>query len=172
MENSINYVKYDLKDLELYKKKKVNLHFVKSLNVKEKGEPIVIHTLEGDVTISADEEKYIMIGLHNDIYPIPRELFEAKYQVIDDINVQKLDEVMKAHDIDVSKVEGCQLVKDSYVYACKVEKDFAVYTRHCDSILYGKSGDYYAATYEDSENVYIIRGDIMEETYEKTLMIV
>ena len=69
--------------------------------------------------------------------------------------------------IALDKIEGCRLIKDSYVYARKMEKDFWVYTKHCDSKLYGNKGDYYTVTYEEPENVYIIRGDIMEATYEK-----
>lgn len=160
-------VVYNLKELELYKKKKKNLHFVKSLNVKEAGEPIVIHTLEGDVTVPAGEEQYIMIGAHEDIYPIPRNLFESKYEVIAERNLAEVEDVARRQGIDLEKVEGCRLMRDSYVYARRMEKDFSVYTKHCDSELFGNAGDYYAVTYEDPENVYIIQGEIMEETYEK-----
>lgn len=160
-------VVYSLEKLEIYKKKKKNLHFVKSLNVKKAGEPIVIHTLEGDVTVPAGEEQYIMIGCHEDIYPIQRNLFESKYEVIAERNLAEVEDVARRHGIDLEKVEGCRLMRDSYVYARRMEKDFSVYTKHCDSELFGNAGDYYAVTYEDSENVYIIQGDIMEETYEK-----
>lgn len=160
-------VVYSLEELELYKKKKKNLHFVKSLNVKEAGEPIVIHTLEGDVTVPASEEQYIMIGAHEDIYPIPRNLFESKYEVIAERNLAEVEDVARRQGIDLEKVEGCRLMRDSYVYAKRMEKDFSVYTKHCDSELFGNAGDYYAVTYEDPENVYIIQGDIMEETYKK-----
>lgn len=166
MENDLR-VSYDIEELQLYKKRKKNIHFVKSLNVKKAGEPIVIHTLEGDVTIPARRANYIMIGAHDDIYPIPRELFRSKYQVISEKNLSEVEEVAKKNNIPVEKIEGCRLIKDSYVYARKMEKDFAVYTKHCDSELLGKAGDYYAVTYEDTENVYIIRGDIMDETYER-----
>lgn len=164
-----NYSKvvYSLEELQIYRKKKKNIHFVKSLNVREAGEPIVIHTLEGDVTVSAEENQYIMIGAHEDIYPIPRELFESKYQVIAERNLAEVEAVAQRHGIDLEKVEGCHLKKDSFVYARRMEKDFSVYTKHCDSELFGKAGDYYTVTYEDLENVYIIQGDIMEQTYEK-----
>lgn len=160
-------VVYSLDKLDLYKKRKKNIHFVKSLYVKEAGESIVIHTLEGDVTIQASNETYIMIGAHDDIYPIPRELFESKYQVIDEMKPDEIEDVAVRNGIALDKIEGCRLINDSYVYARKMEKDFEVYTKHCDSKLYGNKGDYYTVTYEDPENVYIIRGDIMDETYEK-----
>ena len=166
MENDLR-VSYNTDELQIYKKKKKNIHFVKSLNVKKAGDPIVIHTLEGDVTIPARRANYIMIGAHNDIYPIPRELFLSKYQVIEEKNLPEVEEVAKKNGIPVEKIEGCRLIKDSYVYARKMEKDFSVYTKHCDSELFGKSGDYYVVTYEDTENVYIIQGDIMDETYER-----
>lgn len=160
-------VVYNIEELQIYKKKKKNLHFVKSLNVKDAGEPVVIHTLEGDVTVQASDEMYIMIGAHEDIYPIPRDLFESKYEVITERKLSEVEEVAQRHGIDPEKVEGCRLMRDSYVYARRMEKDFLVYTKHCDSELFGNVGDYYVVTYEDPENVYIIQGDIMEETYEK-----
>jgi len=159
-------VAYNLDELEIYKKKKINLHFVKSLNLRGNGETIVLHTFEGDVTVPAGEETYIMIGAHDDIYPIPRKLFESKYEVIAERNLAEVEEVAQRHGIDLEKVEGCRLVRDSYVYARRMEKDFSVYTKHCDSELFGNAGDYYAVTYEEPENVYIIQGEIMEETYE------
>ena len=163
----VSKVVYSLDELQLYKKKKTNLHFIKSLDVKEKGEMIVLHTLEGDVTVEAGEGMYIMLGAHDDIYPIPKELFESKYQVIGEKNLTDIEDVTKEHGIDVAKVNGCCLVKDSYVYARKIEKDFSVYTKHCNSELFGNAGDYYVVTYEDIDNVYIIRGDVMEDTYVK-----
>lgn len=165
--DNVSKVVYSLDELHLYKKKKRNVHYVKSLNVKEEGELIVIHTLEGDVTIPAGEEMYIMIGAHDDIYPIPRGLFESKYRIIKDRNLSEIETVAKKNGIDIEKIEGCCLAKESYVYARKMEKDFSVYTKHCDSELRGNAGDYYTVTYEEPENVYIIRGDIMDTTYEK-----
>lgn len=140
---------------------------MKSLHIKEAGEPIIIHTLEGNVSIPAGDGTYIMIGAHDDIYPIPRELFESKYQVIAEKNPVEVKDVAVRNGIALDKIEGCRLIKDSYVYARKMEMDFEVYTKHCDSKLYGNKGDYYTVTYEDPENVYIIQGDIMDETYEK-----
>lgn len=166
MDNNPKVV-FAIDELQLYKKKKKNLHFVKSLHVKEAGESIVIHTLEGDVTIPAGDDTYIMIGAHDDIYPIPRELFVSKYQVITEKDLDEVKDVAGRNGIALDKIEGCRLMKDSYIYARRMEKDFSVYTKHCDSELFGNAGDYYAVTYEDPENVYIIRGDIMDETYEK-----
>ena len=152
--------------MKLYQKKKVICYFVKSLNIKSQGEQITVHTLEGDVVVTADEDTYIMIGAYNDIYPIPKKTFESKYQAIQEPSLPIDEVLLETHKIDRSKVETCRLMADSYVYARKMDKDFAVYTKHCDSTLYGKQGDYYAVSYEDTENVYIIRGDIMDETYE------
>ena len=149
----------------MYKKKKIKCHFVKSLDIEEKGTPIIIHTLEGDVTSIADKDTYIMIGACSDIYPIPRTLFEKRYQVIDEVDLHKITDVLREHKISPEVVKGCRLEKDSFVYARKMEEDFAVYTKHCQSILKGKKGDYYAVSYEDTENVYVIQGDVMESTY-------
>lgn len=165
--NCMEYTKFELSKLKLYQKKKSTCHFVRSLNVKSAGEQITIHTLEGDVTVTADDDMYIMIGAYEDIYPIPKDTFESKYLVIPGMQPLIDDEVLDANGIDRSKIECCRLVTDSYVYARKMDKDFKVYTKHCDSVLSGKAGDYYVVSREDRENVYIIRGDIMEETYEE-----
>ena len=152
----MEYTKFEISELKRYQKKKLICHFVKSLNIKSQGEQIIVHTLEGDVVVTADEDTYIMIGAYNDIYPIQRKIFESKYQVIQDTSLLIDDVLLETHEIDRSKVETCRLMADSFVYARKMDKDFEVYTKHCDSTLYGKQGDYYAVSYEDTENVYII----------------
>ena len=162
-------VKYDLSELELYKKKKLKLHFLRSLDVQEQGRPVVVHTLEGDVTIVAGEDRYIMIGPHEDVYPISKAQFESKYQVVEGADMEAVRATSQLYGVDITRIKACRVVKDSYVYACRVDKEFSVYTKHCDSVLSGKAGDYYAVTYEDTDNVYIIQQDIMKETYEKVI---
>lgn len=153
-------------ELSLYKKRRVMVHFVKSLDVKDVGEPILLHTLEGDVTVHASEDVYIMLGAHEDVYPIPKTLFERKYQVTGEKNLTSVEDVAKKNGIDPDRIEGCTLADDSFVYAKKMDRAFSVYTKHSDAELFGKAGDYYAVTYEDTENVYIVRENIMEATYD------
>ena len=100
-------VVYSVDELQLYKKKRQSIHYVKSLNVKSAGEELVIHTLEGDVTILADRDTYILIGAYDDIYPIPRELFERKYCEIADKDLANVKAVAKRNGIDVKRIEGC-----------------------------------------------------------------
>ncbi len=164
--NARKIIYYDWNELRKYRKKKITVHFIKSVDVKKEGEQILLHTLEGDVEIVSSKDIFIMIGKQDDIYPIPRELFESKYQIMDTRENLEIVDVCERNGIDSTKVRECKLIKDSFVYGKKVEEEFTVYTKHCDSFLYGEAGDYYVVSAEDIENVYVIKENIMEETYE------
>ena len=153
-------------ELKKYKKKRALVHFIRSLDIKEEGETIILCTLEGNVEVKASKDIIVMIGQHEDIYPITREMFENKYQVLDKRENSELEDICRKHGIDVAKVQGCILMKDSFVYGRKMEEAFSVYIKHCNSLISGEAGDYYVVSAEDLEDIYIIDAEIMEETYE------
>lgn len=158
--------KIELSDMKLFKKKKIVVHMIESCCVANKGDIIILETIEGKVNLKADEEMFIMIGPREDVYPIPKVLFESKYICVEPIINDNLLEVIRRNKWVLNKVKTCRLKRESLIYAKQMDSDFAVYVKHCDSVIYGKKGDYYAVTYEDTENAYIISNSLMQETYE------
>lgn len=162
--NADGCTKFEIKELNLYRKKNIDINFIESLDIADEGEDIIIPTLEGKVTIAASTEQYIMIGPCNDIYPIPRKLFDERYDVIEGSFSGEIWEPFLAKN--TKNIKRCHLKKEVFVYAIEVPFDFKVYVKHCNSIIYGNSGDFYAVSYEDTGNAYIIRKSVMVKTYE------
>ena len=165
MDNTTGFYEMSLNRMKLYKKRKMEIYYIKSLDIAEKGKMIIINTLEGNVLVKADECNYIMIGKYNDVYPISKELFDSKYEDVMGNIDHSIRLVAQSYNWNIEKIKKCRLVKESYVYAIQVNRDFKVYVKHCDSVIKGKKGDYYARSYEDPENSYIIQQKIMENTY-------
>lgn len=165
-ENDSRSAIYEIEELNLYKKKKLIINYICSLDIALKDNEILIPTLEGNVKILASEEQYIMIGPLNDIYPIPKALFESRYQIVDSIISVDVKQCIENLGWNVEKIKSCQIKQDSFVYAKELASDIDVFVKHCDSFIHGKKGDYYAVSYEDTNNIYIINHDVMKKTYE------
>lgn len=162
--NTNGCTKFEINELNLYKKKDSSTCFLRSIDIAGEGEKIIIPTLEGNVTIIASTEQYIMIGACNDIYPIPKKLFEERYDVIKETPSVEICEIVPCWDLNV--IKRCCLKKEVFVYAKEVSVDFRVYVKHCNSIIHGNPGDFYAVSFEDRDNAYIIGKTVMNKTYE------
>lgn len=160
-------IKINIEELELYEKKRIIVHYLKSIDVAPKDTLITINTLEGPVNISSNEHTYILMGPCDDVYPISKTLFETRYEVLEqEMDKQEMRQIIK-HGWNPEKVRACINIKKSYVYAKQMREPFAVYVKWCNALIHGEPGDFYAVSYEDLENAYIINKDIMQITYEK-----
>lgn len=156
-----------LEDLDLFRKKKILMHFVNSKDMGTEGETIVVSTLEGDVAVTINNKVIIMIGAYKDAYPISEEIFRNRYERSSDKWDEQLEWFIQKYNVDKSAVHSCILKNDVLVYAKKMTIDFKVFNRNNNCYLFGKKGDYYVVTGEDISNIYIIQGIIMDNTYEK-----
>ena len=164
----------DIKDMKNYRKLPVPVGFVKTMDFAQTGTMLVVRTLEGDVTIEADPDIYIMIGVYGEVYPIERDRFEATYEVLEEpftleaeylptVRNKKTEEVylmLNYAKTCVSKVGGCILAKQ-LVKATKVFTNW-----YYDDYMLGLPGDYLALRDDGENNAYIIKDRIMKRTYE------
>lgn len=156
-----------LEELDLFKKRKILMHFVKSKDMGTEGEIVVISTLEGDVAVTINDNAVIMIGDYKDAYPITEEIFKKRYELVTDEWDDRLLWFLQKYNVNQSDIHSCLLKEDVLVYAKKMTNDFKVFNRNNNCYLFGNKGDYYVVTGEDLSNVYIIQGMIMENTYER-----
>ncbi len=163
--NADGYIHFKIDELNLYRKNRVEVHYLESLDIAGEGTEIVIPTLEGDVKVNSSRERYIMIGPCNDIYPIRRELFEKRYDVLPDEPVSIDAGVITGLGWNLDCVKKCRLKNDVFIYAREVPTAFKVHVKHSDSDIYGEAGDYYVVSCEDTENAYIIDREVMRKTY-------
>ena len=166
MDGNTKFVEFQIEELSLYRKKKIEAFYIESCNIAAEGETICVPTLEGKVEITASHEQYIMIGPCDDIYPIPRRLFEAKYAAEPGGCSKEIAQQMEKLGWKAEAVKKCRLAKESYVYAKEIPYKFAVFVKHCNSTIYGEAGDFYARSWEDMEDRYVISSQVMKITYE------
>lgn len=161
--------------MKKYRKKAVPIGFVKSTDVFEKGTPILVRTLEGDVNTVAEEDNYIMIGIKGEVYPIKKEKFQKSYQVIgEDYKLQaEYTPTIKnewtgemAQLVDYAKT--CVSTGEVIIYAKPLEQGMKIFTAwDKEKYMKGEIGDYLAVRNDDLHDVYIIEREIFGKTYEE-----
>lgn len=165
--------------MELYQKKAVPWAMVKSLDLTQKGEKMIIRSLENTIgiEITADENVYIMIGCRGEVYDIRKDKFECSYQLLD----EELDlyEAMLEFIPTVELVPGgecisldekakiCYPKPGKRIYAKELETRAKVYgNNNRKEYFLGRKGDYLAIREDDQTDGYIIKRDIFFDTYE------
>lgn len=164
---------------------------VKSLNGKlslKDSDGIVIKTLENDsgITISASENKVIMIGVNGESYDMPDEKFDELYKIVNpkvyELKVSKISSLYemqpKAVIQGLEKVnlldfaEICQSRKTNTVYACKMSKNVKVFsTRVSGTNQYyfgnGEKKPFYLTVDKDTPtSVHVVDQEVFEKSYE------
>jgi len=161
--------------MKKYVKKKIKRGFVDPSTILPQNTPITIRTLEGDVDIDVTEDFYILIGLKGEIYPIEKEKFQNKYQVVDgsfefEAEYDPIIHVRnEGRTINIlSAAKACVNLDTSEIYARELTKMVKIFTKWDHEKYYlGKPGDFIACLTEDTKDVYVIERDIFFKTYEE-----
>ena len=169
----------DMSDMKLYQKLQLPVGFVEAHKLLSIGTPVVIRTLEGDIDFSISEDIYIMIGIDGEVYPIRKEKFERSYSPCQDtfspINLQYFPSIknkISGETIGLkSHAAPCLPKGSAQIYAKLLHKTVKVFTAwDSQKYMLGHPGDYIATRPDDPHDIYIIRGDIMERTYELAII--
>ncbi len=169
----------DISDMQLYRKKKSPIGYVKTTDVLPIGTPITVRTLEGDVDMVVEEDLYVMIGIKGEVYPSRKEKFERSYQVLEK-PYDMLEYAANAEYIPTIKnrLDGSTQVLTKYAGTCIPTGRTNIYVRQIDHMvkiftawdpdkyMLGKPGDYLAARSDDLHDIYIVEQDIFSKTYE------
>ncbi len=156
-----------------YRKLPVPVGFAKTLDFADEGTVLIARTLEGDVTIVADANIYVMIGIDGEVYPMRREKFETSYKILEGTYTCDAEYQPTVHNKRTNEVY--QLVKfarvcvsneESYIHAKQLTKTTKVFTSwYYDDYMLGKVGDYLAISSNSENDVYVIKESIMKKTY-------
>lgn len=161
-----------------YIKNKIAWAFVKTTDIVPEGEKIYMTSLENEagLTLTASPEDYIMIGCRGEIYNITREKFEKTYMPTNE--AFDIFEQMASYIPEVKIADTDEFVcidqmarlaypkQDKVIYALKLEVRTKVFgVQNEGDYFLGNPGDYLAVRDDDLTDMYIIRGDIFEETY-------
>jgi len=164
----------DTSGMKRYAKKPIPKGFAVSSDVFEGGTPIMIRTLEGDLTMKTSPEAYIMVGIYGEVYPIKAEKFRLYYRVLDDAFKEEYDyEPTVKNEItgDVRELRPhlkyCVATEESSIFAAPLARNTKIFTDfYPNGYMYGEAGDYLAIKCDDYHDVYIIQDYIFAETYE------
>ena len=167
----------------LYSKRRLVVGYVPTLDIATEGTELIVRTFEGDVTVRASNECYIMIGIEGEPYPITRSKFSNKYDLdipIDapfDIHDQQYRNKVtnlttyEKYTITSEIMHRCR-ARSYRVYARRLTKPTKVFTRwKYDSYMYGDIGDMLVMVENDPEDIYVVKGDLFARTYQKVMQV-
>lgn len=161
--------------MERYKKKKIKLGVVRTVDFLKEGTPILIRTLEGDMECVSADDLFIMAGIDGEVYPIRQEKFEHSYEFTDGKPeyVSEYEPVIyntitsEVYHLE-SHMKTCQAKGVSYIYAKQLKQPVKIFTQWDQSkYLKGSKGDYLAVRGDDFNDVYIIEKSVFLRSYEK-----
>lgn len=163
------------KKAERYRHLPVTVGYVFTTEVAPKGEMILIRTLEGDVSVVADDSKIILIGVQGEIYPCDIKQFLENYEPLPGeygkhyeyepkVKIKSTGEFFEL----CKKAKLCKRSSDAYVYAHKINRLTKVFTKwDYDNYMYGEEEDYLVCKETDPSDIYIVQSYIFDELYEK-----
>lgn len=178
----INVADYDvdIKEFELFEKRKVPVAFVPADEILPIGTPITIRTLEGDIDLTVESSLYIMIGIKGEVYPKNKDKFMEAYQKLDEnhdrreyIHDSEYPPVIKnrenGQDLQlIDYVRGCVPKGKSQVYARSLDRGMKLFTAwDKNSYMLGKPGDYLVVRCDDLHDVYVVEKQLFEAGYDK-----
>ncbi len=164
----------DLSGMELYKKKKIPVGFVKAAEIFKPGSMISVRTLEGDMDVEIQDDTYIMIGIKGEVYPSRKEKFERAYKVLEEPYVFDgeyapiVKDMVEGHNISlIPYARACVSTGENYIYVKELDHRVKIFTEwDADKYMLGRDGDYLAARKDDLHDIYVIERNIFMKTYE------
>ena len=163
----------DTSDMKKYEKKEQVLGCVRLSDIFPTGSIVEIRTLEGDVNVRIEEDKYLMIGIEGEVYPITKEKRDTSYRQLDgphewgfgyapcikNVITGEKKEVLPYAKPVVSTGRTC-------IYARPMKKSVKLFTLWDEEKYYsGDPGDYIAVREDDPHDIYIIRERLFDKLY-------
>ena len=165
----------DSTDMKKYEKQPQELGFLKITDVFPLNTIVEIRTLEGDVNIRVEDDKYLMVGIEGEIYPITKEKLERSYNKTGKPYQRSFEYKPSIRDMFTGErkevmpyAQGVISTCKSYIYARPLTRYVKLFTTWDDEKYYsGKPGDYIAFREDDVHDIYIIKGRLFNQLYKE-----
>ena len=165
----------DTSDMKRYEKKPQHLGYVKLTDLFPINSIVEIRTLEGDVNIRLDADKYLMIGIEGEIYPITKEKLESSYMRINEPYSRTFEYTPCVTDVYSGEKKNVLAYAKSvvstgitHIYAKPLDRYVKLFTAWDEEKYYsGVPGDYIAVREDDPHDIYIISGHLFDELYKE-----
>ena len=164
----------DTSTMKAYTKREQKLGAIRLADVFPVGTMVEIRTLEGDVHVTIDEDKYLMIGIEGEIYPISAEKLASSYDLtgfafhgqfeyepsIKNIVTDEVKTVMEYAKTVISPPGTTR------IFAKPLDHEVKLFTAWDDDKYYsGHVGDYIAVREDDPHDIYVINGRLFDQLY-------
>lgn len=165
----------DISDMKTYVKVPMTFGYVDPCDFLKPNEHVVIRTLEGDVSLTIENDFYIMIGLLGEVWPIKKDKFIKTYTKLEDpynLETEYLPTVHSESTGDVLNLlnyaKTCVAQGGASIMAKPLVKTFKIFTSwYTETYMLGKPGDYIVCKPDDHHDIYIVKKEIFEKTYEE-----
>ncbi|MBP5493422.1 MAG: DHH family phosphoesterase [Clostridiales bacterium] len=165
----------DTSDMSIYEKLPMEVGTVKLSDVFPCQSLVDVRTLEGDVTITIEDDTYLMIGVEGEVYPIAKEKLERSYTHLGKPYSRKLEYQPTIKNIATGERKDVLSYADTVmssgggrIYARPLTRCVKLFTVWDEEKYYlGNVGDYIAVRADDPHDMYIIKQHLFPILYKK-----
>ncbi len=165
----------DSEGLKKYEKQPQELGFLKIADVFPLNTIVEIRTLEGDVNVRVEDDKYLMVGIEGEIYPITKEKLERSYNKTGKPYQRSFEYKPSIRDMFTGErkevmpyAQGVISTGKSFIYARPLKRYVKLFTAWDDEKYYsGRPGDYIAVREDDIHDIYIIKERLFHQLYKE-----
>lgn len=163
----------DITNTRKYYKRPLKCGYVRSTDIETVDTELIIRTMEGDVTICAKDDLYIMIGVNGEVYPITKEELFTRYYLTEESFDMEIEYSPRAKNRTTGKstklmsfAKCCIPTGRSTIYAKQLNKTTKVFSKwDYEDYMLGQVNDYIACRSDDIQDIYIINEAIFNKTY-------
>ena len=165
----------NISEMKKYEKQPQELGYVKLTDVFPVNSMLEIRTLEGDVNIRLNDDKYLMIGLEGEIYPITREKLHTSYKTTGKPYQREFEYEPSVTNVFTGEkksvmafAKGVISAGKARIYAKPLEHYIKLFTSWDEEKYYaGEPGDYIAVREDDPHDIYIINSRLFDRLYKE-----
>ncbi len=159
----------------LYRKKKMPVGYVKATDLFPEGQEILIRMLEGDTKKKVTQTLYLMVGVDGETYHNEEDKLKKNYVLTDepfpvDPESPWQPKVYRYSDRKAGLLapyaRKCVAKDEALVWASRLSCRLEVLTMWKEWHL-GEPGDWLVSRDSDRQDIYIIKKEIFERSYEK-----
>ena len=138
------------------------------------GTVVEIRTLEGDVQVRVEKQKYLMIGIEGEVYPIAKKTFEKSYKRLGGAYNETFEYSPTVKNMQTGEkkqvapyAETVISTGQTAIYARELTTCVKLFTAWDEEKYYsGEPGDYIAFREDDPHDIYVIRRHLFDRLYQ------